>query len=72
MGLIRPKWMFGTYPTSESPDSRFPDGVAVGARKRTVPDRAAVSLIGQERRHHAKDVSVIDATKRWKKTATYR
>jgi hypothetical protein len=35
-------------------------------------DRAAVSLIGQERRHRAKDASVVDATKRWKKTATYR
>jgi len=38
----------------------------------TVPDRAAVSLIGQERRHRAKDASVIDATKPWEKTATYR
>jgi hypothetical protein len=29
-------------------------------RNRSVPDRAAVLLIGQERRHRAKDASVID------------
>jgi len=72
MGRIRPKRMPGTYPASESLDSCFSDGAPGPVRNRTVPDRAAVSLIGQERRHRAKDAPVIDATKRWEKTATYR
>ncbi len=36
---------------SESLSSHFPDGPLEPDQKQTVPDRAAVSLIGQERRH---------------------
>jgi len=72
MGRIRPKRVPGTYPTSESLDCCFSDRAPGPVRNRTVSDKAAVSPIGQEQRHRAKDASVIDATKRWKKTTTYR
>jgi len=72
MGRFRPKTVPGTYPASENLGSYFSDRAPGLVRNRTVPDRAAVSLIGQERRHRAKDASVVDVTKRWKKTATYR